>query len=231
MNTISKDSSMSPTIIALVDQLNAIITAANNLTSEIVTTVDNTGTDSQIPSAKSVYTLFENTTGITIISGTPANAVAMAETLTITSGTPADGSTVKVGGKTYTFKTTLTPTEGEVKINGSLSAALTNLKAAINHTGTPGTDYSCSAANANVAAGTLTGTTLVCTWNVKGVIGNSDSPTTNVTNGSWATTITGVNGTVGSLTTIYLDTSYLYVTSGNTISQSNWYRLATSNSF
>lgn len=61
---------------------------------------------------------------------------------------PADGDTVTLGTVTYTFKTALTPTAGQVLINGSLAAAVLNLQRAINHTGTPGTDY----ANSGVTA-------------------------------------------------------------------------------
>jgi hypothetical protein len=61
-------------------------------------------------------------------------------------GTPANGDTVTIDGKVYTFRTTLTPTEGEVLING-LNGSGANISAAIDHTGTPGTDYSCAAAH------------------------------------------------------------------------------------
>lgn len=64
----------------------------------------------------------------------------------------ANNDTVTVGNKTYTFKTTLTPTEGQVLRGASADASLLNLIRAINHTGTPGTDYSCAAANVYVLA-------------------------------------------------------------------------------
>jgi hypothetical protein len=64
----------------------------------------------------------------------------------------SNGDTVVIGAKTYTFKTALTPSEGEVLIGGSADASLLNLINAINHTGTPDTDYSCAAANADVVA-------------------------------------------------------------------------------
>jgi len=72
--------------------------------------------------------------------------------LTGTGVAPADGNQVKIGAKTYTFKTTLTPTEGEVLINTTSDNALLNLIRAINHSGTPDTDYKCAAANADVTA-------------------------------------------------------------------------------
>ncbi len=64
----------------------------------------------------------------------------------------SDGDTVRIGAKTYTFKTNLTPTEGEVHIGGDADASLLNLVRAINHTGTPDTDYKCAVQNADVSA-------------------------------------------------------------------------------
>lgn len=69
---------------------------------------------------------------------------------------PTDGDTVSITGGSYTntstgapvtptvtftFKTTLTPTAGEVLIGASAATALTNLTSAIQGTGTAGTDY------------------------------------------------------------------------------------------
>jgi hypothetical protein len=45
-----------------------------------------------------------------------------------------NNETITIAGKTYTFKTTLTATEGEVLIGGSGAAALDNLKLAVNRT-------------------------------------------------------------------------------------------------
>ena len=78
---------------------------------------------------------------------------AFAEAVLTSTGTiPTDGDTVTIGSKTYTAKTTLTPTEGQVLIGGSASAFLLNLSRAILHTGTPGTHYSCVAAHPEVSA-------------------------------------------------------------------------------
>ncbi len=54
---------------------------------------------------------------------------------------PTDGDTVVIAGVTFTFKTTLGTTAGQVLIGGSASAARTNLKSAIEGGGTAGTDY------------------------------------------------------------------------------------------
>lgn len=62
------------------------------------------------------------------------------------------GDTVTIDGKTYTFRTTLTPAEGEVLRSTTADLSLLNLIYAINHTGTPGTHYSCAAAHPSVSA-------------------------------------------------------------------------------
>lgn len=64
----------------------------------------------------------------------------------------ADSATVTLGNKIYTFKTALTPLEGEVLIGGSADASLLNLIRAVNHTGTPDTDYKCAAAHTQIIA-------------------------------------------------------------------------------
>lgn len=111
-----------------------------------------------------------------VIANTISDTYATA-TLTSTGVAPSDGDTVTCGGVTYTFKTILTPTAGEVLINGSAANALVNLGRAINHTGTPGTDYAnagtTAVANPQVSAGTPTATALVITSLLPGVVGNS----------------------------------------------------------
>ena len=86
-------------------------------------------------------------------------------TLTSNGTIPSDGDTVTCGSKTYTFKTALTPSEGQVLIGANAAAALTNLQYAINHGVANnaygnGTLYQCAAANTQVYAGTLSATTL-----------------------------------------------------------------------
>ena len=79
-------------------------------------------------------------------------------TLTSNNTNVTDGKKVTIGEKVYTFKDTLGTTEGNVHIGANADASLTNLIAAINHTGTAfpsNTDYYCAAANATVTAGTL----------------------------------------------------------------------------
>lgn len=127
-------------------------------------------------------------------------------TLTSDNTAPADGSTVTIGNKTYTFKTTLTPTEGEVLINITADAALLNLIRAINHTGTPNTDYKCAAAHTQVsAASSVTAHAFLITALDAGTAGNvavsasTTAPSAHIT--FTAATLTGgtdptVDGTV-----------------------------------
>lgn len=98
-------------------------------------------------------------------------------TLTSTGTAPTDGDSVSVGGQQYVFRTTLTNTVGapnEVWINGSAANALSNLKAAINASGTAGTNYGLNTlANPKVNATTLTSTTLIVVADLPGAAGNS----------------------------------------------------------
>ena len=69
---------------------------------------------------------------------------------------PTDGQTVIVGNSTYTFKTTLTPTAGQVLIGGSATQATLNLIAAVNLAAGAGTNY--AAATAAQADGIVSST-------------------------------------------------------------------------
>ncbi len=81
-------------------------------------------------------------------------AISATATLTSSNVQVTAADTVTIGGKVYTFRAALTPLEGEVLIGADADATLLNLIRAINHSGTPGTDYSCAAANAYVTAAT-----------------------------------------------------------------------------
>ena len=167
---------------------------------------------------------------------TPVNAVAAQGTLTVAAGGAKilDGDTVTIGTKTYTFKTVLTVepiTEGEVLIGANDTAALLNLKNAINHEGTPGTDYNCAAAHPDVTATSSDATTLVVTAKVKGVAGNAIATTETEagTDKAWGadTLAGGIDGTVGVANEICADENYIYHCVGiNTVSGANWRRIA-----
>jgi hypothetical protein len=84
------------------------------------------------------------------VGAKPFIAVGRKHTLTGVSSNVVTASTVKVGGVTYTFKTSLTAstTINEVLVGGSLAASLTNLTAAITRTAND--------ANAGTLYGSLT---------------------------------------------------------------------------
>lgn len=162
----------------------------------------------------------------------PVNAVASTATLTSDETAPGDGDTVTLGTKTYTFKTVLSTepaVEGEVLIGASAAAALDNLKAAVNHTGTPGTDYTCEAAHPDIEATTNTDTTQVFVARVAGEAGDalaSEEDSDHLAFGD-TTFGSGVDGTVGSKGEIRFDETYLYILSAdNTVSGANWKRVS-----
>lgn len=109
--------------------------------------------------------------------------VKATQTFTVT-GQPANGETITIGTKVYTFRTTLTPLEGEVLRGASAAAALDNLKSAINHTGTPDVDYKCAAAHTQVSATTNTDTTQVVESLKPGTVGHYTTTDT-CGSGSW----------------------------------------------
>jgi flagellin len=137
-------------------------------------------------------------TGTTVVftanvNGTAGNAITSTTTVAgdeaFTAGTLAGGtagSTVSVGGQTYTFVAALshTATANEV-ISSSQATGLTNLTAAVNGAG--GTNYSSNTTrNTQVTAAPLVaGTSLTFTANVAGAGGNFISGAASV--GSFAT--------------------------------------------
>lgn len=104
-----------------------------------------------------------------------ATPTAATGTLTGDGTNVSDTDTVTVGGKVYTFQSSLTNVDGHVKIGASAAASLTNLSRAINKSGgVSGTDYAASTtANPYVTATNPTGTTVVLTARVAGTVGNA----------------------------------------------------------
>ena len=86
-----------------------------------------------------VYKWIDTPIALTIES-TSADDVPAVGTLTLT-GQPADTETVTIGTKVYTFQTTLTNVDGNVKIGANASGTIDNLIAAINLTAGAGTTY------------------------------------------------------------------------------------------
>jgi hypothetical protein len=122
--------------------------------------------------------------------------VAGTQTLTAT-GQPANGDTITIGVKTYTFQTVLTNVDGNIFIGASLAATLLNIRNAINLNGlgVPGTDFALSTTINTQVTATATGTTLVVTAIVKGTSGNLIGTTKVGANYTWgAATLTGGAG-------------------------------------
>lgn len=111
----------------------------------------------------------------TAFTGALATGTLTSDTTNVT-----EDDTVTIGDVVYTFKDTLSDPEvaNEVLIGASAAATLDNLKAAINNTGTAGTDYSSNTPiHPTVTATTNTDTTQVV-----------EAKTYAYTNGSVATT-------------------------------------------
>ena len=165
--------------------------------------------------------------------GTPVNAVANSGTFIVQGGIEY-GDTVTIGDKLYTFKNAIgTPVEGmleegDVFFGSNTTQALLNLLNAINHTGTPGTDYICDEAHPTVIAISSNGTSLVVDDRIKGTVGNGQiNVDANIdgTSSAWTHTSLqgGVNGTIGKQGQRYINTTKEYIAIlDNTISDSNW---------
>jgi hypothetical protein len=98
---------------------------------------------------------------------------------------PTDGDTYTIGGKTYTFQTTLTDVDGNVNIGGTLAQAKLNLVAAMDLSGVAGTDYATSmTAHPSVDAAAFSGNDCVLTAKVGGPSGNAIATTETFTAGT-----------------------------------------------
>lgn len=116
--------------------------------------------------------------------------VAATGTLTFT-GQPANGDTVTVGGKTYTFQTTLTNVDGNVAIGATEATSISNLAAAITLGAGSGTAYAAAmTANSEVTA-TAAATTLTATAKTAGYSGNSVATSATSATMSWGASTLG----------------------------------------
>jgi hypothetical protein len=125
-----------------------------------------------------------------------AQDVAASQTLTSNGTNVSNGDTVTIGSKVYTFQTSLTNVDGNVKIGASAAASLTNLFNAINNAfgfGTPGTDFATAmTTNTQVVASNPTSTTLYVKAITAGTAGNSIATTETAATLTWgASTLTG----------------------------------------
>ena len=141
---------------------------------------------------------------VTVSADTPKDAVAANGGISsVNAGVtpPANGDTFTLDAKTYVFKTTLSSVpavEGEVLIGASGDSALTNLVYAVNHTGTPGTDYSCAAVHPTVHAEDNTDHVVQMKYKTLGTIGNGKiCAVTSAAFTASATLALGIDGTTG----------------------------------
>jgi len=99
--------------------------------------VDNT-TDVVVADKPGAWSIEAQTIGGSI---TDLNTATYAQTALTATTNVANGDTVTIGAKTYTFQTTLTNVDGNVTIGATAQASLNNLANAINLSGLAGTDY------------------------------------------------------------------------------------------
>ncbi len=155
------------------------VTAANSNATAAVTTAGNSG----------VITVTANINGVGDGVAT-GNSVALAASVGLTAGAAhlaagSAGSTVAVGGKTYTFVqslSNLTAAQTNEVIGGGASTvgveatALANLVLAVNQGTGSGTNYGAGTTqNTQVSAGPSSGTTVLFTANTAGTTGNTIS--------------------------------------------------------
>ena len=115
----------------------------------------------------------------------------------------ADAETVVIGEKTYTFKDSLTDTDGFVKRVSGFAANMLVLQKAIGLTGVSGTDYASGMTRNDYVDATLTSSGVVTfTARTAGVIGNLIL----ITIGTSAVTLSGETSGALDGGTGYLDT-------------------------
>lgn len=166
--------------------------------------------------------------------GTPVNGVKATQTLTSNATAPANGQTVTIGNKVYTYQTVLTNVNGNVLIGASAAIALDNLKAAINLEAGAGTLYAAATTrHTQVTATTNTATTQVVEAINPGAWANGIAVAETSANLSWgAATLTGgVNTTPGNENDELFDNAYTYIATAdmpNEQAVGAWRRTATS---
>lgn len=110
--------------------------------------------------------------GIYDVTNGGTNAIAAEGTVTFTNNL-ANGDTLTIDAKTYTFQNTLTNVDGNIQIGASSTDTRANLIAAINLTGTPGTDYAAAMTLHPTVSASQPGANPVITAKTAGAAGNS----------------------------------------------------------
>lgn len=147
-------------------------------------------TASASPSVLGVFQIGQHSNPVTwaVSSGSKGTGV-----MTYTD-VPADGETITIGARVYTFKTALTPAAGEVLIGATDDDSFANLVDAINGTGTPGVGYAAATlinADVSAVADPVTGKVTV-TSKAGGVSANAIATTSTAADATWgAATLAG----------------------------------------
>lgn len=126
------------------------------------------------------------------------------QTLTL-SGNAQNNETFVAGGKTYTWKDTLTGAENQVKVAATATLSRDNAVNAVNRGPGDGTAYSAATvANTQVSAAAGVGDTMVVTALDYGEVPNGYATTETMANASWGNTtlLGGRQGTVNVAATI-----------------------------
>lgn len=98
---------------------------------------------------------------------------------------PTDGQIITVGTKVYTWKTTLTNSDGFLQIGATVADCRTNLKNAMNLDGVPSSQYaSATTLHPDVEATLITGNDVILTAKVGGTAGNSIALSTTMGGGN-----------------------------------------------
>ncbi len=127
-------------------------------------------TQQTVPDRADTYSVGAQTLGGTITDS--VGGVAASGTLTL-GAVPADTETVTIDSKVYTFKTTLTDTDGFVKRGATILECIENLVNAINLGTGAGTAYATSTTLHSTVSAVKVDNTVVVTAKTKGTAGNS----------------------------------------------------------
>lgn len=142
--------------------------------------------------AKGTLSVGAQTISGTIVEST--GGLPASKTLTFT-GLPLDTETVVIDGKTYTFQTTLTNTDGNVKIGATKELSAQNLAQAINLDPVGvGINYATLTTLHSTVSAVNADADVVVTAKSAGTAGNSLAISETLTNGAWAAGATTLSG-------------------------------------
>jgi len=128
------------------------------------------------------------------------SAVAAVGTLTL-SANAGNTETVTLASKVYTFQTTLTNSDGNVKIGATKEESAANLAAAINLSGTAGVQYAAAMTLHPSVSASVADNVMTVTAKTAGTAGNSIASTETLASGAFGgATLAG--GSAGQATTL-----------------------------